>query len=374
MKFTCTRENLTHALDISSTLAGKQTSLPILSNILIEATDSSVVLSSTNLESAVKTTIRARVEEKGSFSVPAKTISDYVRLLGDEQIEISLVGNELNVKCGNSSTKIKGSPSDEYPVIPEVEESHAFTLDAIALKEALSRAVIAVAKNEIRPELSGVYFSFFKDGARGLILAATDSYRLAEVKIDVLQGSDSVNCIVPGRVVNEMVRLLGVGKNIDSETQARLWVSENQIALRYDSFELTARLIDGSYPDYTQIIPTNFKTTTVLPLDIVTKKIKAASLFTTVGVNAVSFDLNASENSVGISSVSTQTGEHSSAIDTEVSGEENSILLNHRYVLDGLQNLQTDGVEFCVNSGDAPCLFKPKEKDNYLYIVMPIRQ
>ena len=153
----------------------------------------------------------------------------------------------------------------------------------------------------------------------------------------------------------------------------RLFVGENQIALRYDNFEMTSRLIEGTYPDYAQIIPTSFKTTASLPVEVLSNKIRAAGIFTTSGVNAVSFDLNAGEHSVGVSSTSTQTGAHDSHIDAEVAGEENSILLNHRYVLDGLQHMESE-VEFKVNSADAPCLFSPKGQNDYLYIVMPIRQ
>jgi DNA polymerase-3 subunit beta len=171
-----------------------------------------------------------------------------------------------------------------------------------------------------------------------------------------------------------MIRLLALAKDEQGENQVRLWVSESQVAIRYDDFELSSRLIDGKYPDYTQIIPNSFKTSAVFSVPAMVNKIKAASLFTTTGVNAVAFDLNSAEGAIAISSTSTQTGEHSSELEAEVKGEENSILLNHRYVLDGLQGLSGEEVEFKMNSGDAPCLFKEKGKDDYLYIVMPIRQ
>jgi DNA polymerase-3 subunit beta len=136
---------------------------------------------------------------------------------------------------------------------------------------------------------------------------------------------------------------------------------------------MTSRLVDGKYPDYSQIIPTEFKTKAAFPSDVMVKKIKAAGLFTATGVNAVSFDLNAKEGNIGVSSTNTQTGEHNSEIDAEINGEENSILLNHRYVLDGLQQLDGE-VVFNVNSAEAPCLLQQKNKSDYLYIVMPIRQ
>lgn len=374
MKFTCTKENLSYTLDLVSGVASKNTNLPILMNILIKASETKVELVSTNLEIGVKVNLRAKVEKVGSFTVPAKTLSDFVHLLPDEQVDMELVENELQITCGTSSTKIKGASAEDFPVMPEIEEEHSYVLEADNLKNSLSQVVVAAAKNEIRPELSGVNFSLFSERYAGLLLAATDSYRLAEKKVPVEQGKDELKVIVPARTVFEMTRLIGLSKVKSGENKVRLWLTENQIALRYDDFEMTSRLIDGKYPDYAQIIPAEFKTSTILPQAQVVNKIKAASLFTTTGVNAVSFDLNKEQNTVGISSTSTQTGEHSSEIDTEVVGEENSILLNHRYVLEGLQHMDTEEVEFKVNSGDAPCLFSPKGKDDYLYIVMPIRQ
>lgn len=374
MKFTCTRENLKQALDIVSSLAGKHAHLPILSNVLIQATEAKVEFVATNLEVATKTLVRAKVETPGSFTVPAKMLSDFVHLLEQETVELSVDGAELILQSGNSHTKIKGTPSDEYPVLPGVDEQHGYVVEAQTLKDGLQKTVVAVARNEIRPELAGIYFRFLSERYDGLLLAATDSYRLAETRVALLQGGDKdVSCIVPARVVFEAIRLLG-GVVVSEEKQVRIFVSENQIALRYGPFEMSARLIQGRYPDYAQIIPAQFKTTAIFPISNLITKIKAASLFTAAGVNAVSFDLNVSEKNIGVSSASTQTGEHSSELEADISGEENSILLNHRYVLDGLQQMTTEQANFCVNSGDAPCLFQPTGNQNYLYIVMPIRQ
>lgn len=374
MKFVCTKENLSYSLDLVSGIAGKHINLPILANILIQTEESTVRLSSTNLEIAIKANLRAKIEKTGSFTVPAKTLTDFVHLLPDEQVEIELVDNELSIKCASSSTKIKGSTADEYPIVPGIEEKHAYTIDVENFKDALSQVVFAAAKNEIRPELSGVYFGLFTERFSGLIVAATDSYRLAERRIMVVQGVDETKCIVPSRTLYELIRLFGLGRNKQNESVVRMWLSENQIAVRYDDFEATSRLIDGKYPDYAQIIPDKFKTTAIFSASAMINKIKAASLFTTIGINAVSFDLNTNQSSIGISSTSTQTGEHSSEIEAELSGEENSTLLNHRYVLDGLQNIETEEIELKMNSADSPCLFKPKGKDDYVYIVMPIRQ
>ena len=374
MKFTCTRENFRQALETVSPLAGKHAHLPILANILIQASEAKVEIISTNLEVAIKTLVRAKVEKTGSFTVPAKMLTDFVHLLEQETVDLEVEGIELIITSGSTHTKIKGMLADEFPVLPEVEEKYGYVVDVGFFKDGLQKTVISVAKNEIRPELSGVFFRFSTERYNGLLLAATDSYRLSETHVPLLQnGEKEISCIVPARVVYETIRLLGI--TVESgEKQVRLFVGDNQIALRYGMFEMSARLIQGRYPDYAQIIPTNFKTTAQFPVDHLINKIKAASLFTVSGINAVSFDLNASENTIGVSSASTQAGEHSSELEAEIVGEENSILLNHRYVLDGLQHIGSGKSEFCVNSGDAPCLFRPIGNENFLYIVMPIRQ
>ena len=375
MKFICTKENLSHTLDLVTGIAAKHSNLPILSNILISVKDSKVELVATNLEVAIKVVLRAKVESDGVFTVPAKTLTDYVHLLSDEQLEVDLIGNELSVKCGSSETKIKGTVAEEFPLVPEIEEKFAYVIDAQEFKNSLSQVVFAAAKNEIRPELSGIYFGFFTERFEGVVIAATDSYRLAERKVILSQGSEQIRVIVPARTVYEIIHILSLSKNVSqAESNIRLWVSENQIAIRYDNFELTSRLVDGKYPDYAQIIPNSFKTDAIFPISVLDKKIKAAGLFTTTGVNAVSFSFDSVVKTIKVSSTSTQTGEHVSDMEADVTGEKNQILLNHRYVLEGLQNMNSETARFRLNSADSPCLVEPKEGGQYLYIVMPIRQ
>jgi DNA polymerase-3 subunit beta len=293
--------------------------------------------------------------------------------LAEEQVEIYLEEANLVIQSGSSSTKIKGMPTEDYPVMPDLDEKHPFVVTAPELRRGLESSMIAAARNEIRPELAGVYFGFNTSRYKGLVLAATDSYRLSEIKLPLTQGDDTIQVIVPLRAVLEIDRVLNSYKNTGGENNVRLWVGENQIALRFEDFEMTSRLVDGKYPDYTVIIPNSFKTTATLPVDAVKNKIKAAGLFTTTGTNAVLFDLKAGNQNLSISSMSSQTGEHTSIVDGVVRGEENSILLNHRYVLDGLQYIQGD-LDFNVNGQDSPCLLKQTGKDDFLYIVMPIRK
>ncbi len=376
MKFSCTKDNLAQALSLVVGLATKNVNLPILSNVLLKADAQKVEISSTNLELAIVANIRAIVDVPGTFTVPGRTLLDFINLMTEEKIDFELKENELAVGCGRSSTKIKGTSAEDFPVIPSMDEGKGFALEARDFKKGLSQVVIATAKSDIRPELSGVFFGFNINEEKKLVLAATDSYRLAEKKLKLEQGhEEAVKIIVPGRTVSEIIHILSSAiSEAGEEKNARLLVGENQIALHYANVQMVSRLVDGQYPDYPQIIPKESKTTAEFSLSTFIKEIKAASLFTTTGVNAINIVVNNDSGLINISSVSTQTGEYKSDVESVITGENNNILLNHRYVLDGLSNMQGQtGVLKMINT-DSPCIFESKEEQDYLYIVMPIRQ
>ncbi|EKD43503.1 MAG: DNA polymerase III, beta subunit, partial [uncultured bacterium] len=342
MKITCTKDNLSKALSIVGGIANKNVNLPILGNVLIKADDQQTEIIATNLELAIVAHVRSKVDEPGSFTVPAKTLSEFVNLLSDDKIEMELKDNELLITCGKSSTKIKGTPADEFPVIPSVSDGSGFLFNAEQLKSGLGQTVSSLAKSEIRPELSGMYFGFNTSYYSGLIIAATDSYRLAEKKIKVQQGEGEFKIIVPGRTAQEIIHILSLADNEDKEQNVRILVGENQIAMHYGNIQLVSRLVEGNYPDYAQIIPKEFKTSAMFDTGKMTKEIKMASLFTTIGVNAISCIINSKEGAVKLASTSSQTGEYSSEIAAEINGDDNSIMLNHRYVLDGLNNIKSE--------------------------------
>ncbi len=374
MKFSCTKENFLQALSLVSSLAGKNVNLPILNNILLKAVAQKVEVVGTNLDLAITVLVRAKVEAPGQFTVPARTLLDFINLLAEEKVDIELQENELLISAGKSFTKIKGTPADEFPVVPTLEDGQGFVIKAEDLKRGLSQVLPAVAKNDIRPELAGVFFSCNIASEREVVLAATDSYRLAEKKIHLLQGTDQLKTVIPGRTAVEMVHVLAALATLGEEENARLLITPNQIALHFNNIQMTSRLIEGAYPDYTQIIPTEFKTTALVNSTDLSKAIKAAGLFTTTGVNAVTLLLSQSDSSVKITSSSTQTGEYSAEVPASVSGEDNTVLLSHRYLLDGLNNITGDKIQLKVIDGDSPCVLFPEEDKSFLYIVMPVRQ
>jgi DNA polymerase-3 subunit beta len=374
MKITCTKDNLAKALAAVGGIAGKSVNLPILSNVLIKADEQKTEIVATNLEVAVVAHIRSKVDQPGSFTVPSRTLSEFVNLLPEEKIEMQLVENELLITCGKSSTKIKGSSAEEFPVIPSIGEGNGFVFNAEELKVSLSQTMSSLAKSEVRPELSGMYFGFNTSYFKGLILAATDSYRLAEKRIKIQQGESEFKVIVPGRTAHEIIRLISLAEGEEKEDNIRILVSENQIALNYGNIQLVSRLVEGNYPDYAQIIPKDFRTTALFDTDKMVKEIKTASLFSTVGVNAIACNVDSKEGVLKLASTSNQTGEYSSEVAAEISGDDNSIMLNYKYVLDGLNNMRSEETYFKMIGADNPCVFSPKNDSSFVYIVMPIRQ
>lgn len=371
MKISCTKENVARALALVSGVTGKNLNLPILNNVLIKA-DQKVEIIATNLELAVVVTVRAIIEEPGSFTVPARTLLDFVNLLPNEKIDFTLKDNELLVTCGKSSTKIKGTSAEDYPIIPSLDQGNGFLVDAADLKQGLSQVLPAVAKNDIRPELAGVYCGFNLESDQKMTLAATDSYRLAEKKVSLKQGDITMQVIIPGRTAQEFSHLLsGSG---EEEKQARILVSENQIMISYGSAQIVSRLVEGSYPDYKQIIPKDFSSTATVDTAALVKEMKASGLFTTSGVNAVSLVLKPDAGMISVSSISTQTGEYSSELQAEINGGGGTLLLNNRYILDGINSFNATETQIKIINADSPCIFTPKDDPSYLYIVMPIRQ
>ncbi len=374
MKFISLQENLKKGLNITGHATSKNINLPILNNILIKAYQGDIELISTNLEIGVNYKIRGKVEEEGDFTVDSKLITEYVNLLNSgEKVLIDQKDNELSIECGNYKTKMKGELAKDFPLIPTIPEENPFIFPINDFKKALNNIVFAVSTSENRLELTGVLFSFFD---KRLDLAATDSYRLAEktLKIDGAGESDEdsdkeIKVIVPSKTVQELLRILN---NFDNDGgEIKIYLSENQILFTFDSVSLISRLINGHYPDYKQIIPSTSKTKSLIKKSELIRAVKAAALFSKTGVNDIF--LQFSSGKVVVSAFSGASGESLIKLEAKTEGEDNEITINHRYLLDGLNNIDGDFVRIIVLNDNSPCLIKAEKDDDYLYIVMPIK-
>lgn len=377
MKFSCTKENLFQGLATTAHISGKNVNLPILNNVHVCVDKRGIRLTTTNLEVAVVCTIRGKVDEEGEYTVPSKLLFDYVNLLPNERIDLERNGEQLSVHCEKNQTTINGLSATEFPLVPPVVGDSVYEMDAQEFRQALAQVLFSVASSEARVELSGISMVFNGDAGKGsLVLAATDSYRLAErvTALDTSSQNEPVSVIVPARTLGEVSRILGVLRDdLDAEQKLQLRLSDTQIVFKNGPVELTSRTIDGSYPDYRQIIPTTFATEANFRREDLIKAVKTASLFSKTGLFDVTLSVDA-ENGITVKSSDTVRGQNTARAEAVVTGQPNTITVNYRYLLDGLNAMVGDDAVLGVNDAMSPCLVRPKDSKSYLYLVMPIKQ
>ena len=285
MRFSCTQENFHSALGLIGHIAARQGSLPILSNVLLRAEEKSITLTATNLELAMTFRVRGKVEEDGAMTVNAKLTTDVVGLLPKDRVDVQTSGSEIEIKCRGSSTKVRGMDAAEFPLIPEVKRGGEVLVEVTALRNALGRVSFAAASGESRPELSGVLFRL--DGTTA-VLAATDSYRLAQHTLPLRANAapKGTTIIVPNRTVQELLRALGQPED-DAPNEVTIIPTQNQLFVSLGNLGVTSRLIDGTYPDYTQILPRSWATRVCVSRAELQATTRAASLFARTGVNDI---------------------------------------------------------------------------------------
>ncbi len=365
MKLSCTQENLATALSLVAPVATKGGTLPILSNILLTSQEGVLKISATNLEIGITALVRGKVAEEGSFTVSGRLFSDYVNLLSSEKVSLSVQGEYLHISAGSQQTKINGQTAEEFPVIPIIDKGDQYTLDARAFRDAASQVLFAVSPNDARPEISGIFMCF---EGKQVTLVGTDSYRLAERKLELSsEAKEKRTTIVPLRTAQELIRALG-----QAEGDLNIILSENQILFSVDDLELISRVISGTFPDYHQIIPTQTSTKVTLDKEPLIRAIKSASLFCRQGLNHVNFQF--SSDKILISASASQVGENTVEVPAKIEGRDVDIVFDYRYVLDGLSAISGSEVEIALESNANPGVFMPNGRDNYLYLVMPIKQ
>lgn len=367
MKFTCTQENLAHGLAAVSRVASKSAVLAILNNVLLIAEDGRVQLQTTNLELAITITIRAKVDVPGRYTVPSKLLTDFISLLGNERVTLEVVTGGLHVASGHTQTTIKGTPAEDFPVLPTHDAAVESTIPANILRRALEETVFAAANDESRPEISGLCLTLDK---KSLILAATDSYRLAESRCSALsEAKEERRVIIPSRTAQESLRLIP-----DDESTVRIFLGDDQVRILLQDIEILSRVIEGQYPDYQQIIPTAWTTKVVVNQEQLLSNIRAASLFCKSGINDLLVTVSAEKKEITISAANAQLGEHTASVDAEIEGDDIAVIFNFRYLIDGIVSLGGDSSIIELQDPNTAAIIRNPKKTNTLYLLMPIRQ
>ena len=376
MKLICTQENLNKALNIVGKIINKNTTLPILNNILLKTEKGRLKLSSTNLELGINYWVGGKIEEEGEITVPTKLFANFISNLPNSNVEIKLKGDVLNIKCDKYKTNIKGLNAKEYPLIPKIEAEPVFKINSSDFKQALIQVLPAISNSESRIEITGVFLDLSKLDKNKITLVTTDSYRLAEktlilkeenVNKEALSLAGNISSvIIPKNAIQELIR------DLDDESLLEVVISENQILFKFNNANMISRLLEGKYPDYKQIIPNKFETEAVVNINEIANAIRVAGLFVSAS-NNIRLKTYPNSNILEVSSETSEIGSNNTKVAAEIKGKDLEVMYNHRYLSDGFGGIDGEKVVLKINSEKLPTVLTSATDKSLLCIIMPVR-
>lgn len=362
MKINCTKENLLKAISQVQGAVSPKTTLPILSNVLLEAKAKALTLTTTDLDIGIQYTVPVEVIEPGATTMPARRLFGIIRELPGVDINISIDSNHIAViTCGSSYFKIVGLSKDEFPKLPEFPETKALELPQALLKEMISKTSYAISHDESRHVLNGLYL-FLKSNKA--IMVATDGRRLALVEkhMDLPKGSE-MDTIIPAKTVSELMKLLLDEGSVD------IVLAKNQIAFKIPNCMLVSRLIEGRFPNYKQVIPEVLENKITISREELLSAVKRSALVTSDRSNSIK--LNFISNQLIITANTPDVGESRESLGIVYKGKDIDIAFNPSFIMDVLKNLDTDEVLFEVTDGTNPGIIRTGSE--FLYVIMPMR-
>ena len=378
MKITCLQENLSRGLAVVGRAVANRATLPVIHNVLLNVDQSMLKLSATNLEIAMTTWVGAKIEEEGSITVPARLLSEFVNSLPNDPINLQLDEGSglLEISSGSSKAHINITDASEFPPIPTVDDGIAAEVDPFVLRSAITRVAFAAATEESRPVLTGVELKL--DGSK-FTMAAADGFRLAVHHGALLKPvPEEMSVIIPARTMNELNRLIS---DREEPVEILMTPAKGQVMFRIrggDTVEIVSQLLQGTFPNYEQLIPQSYTTRAVMDLPTVLRAARTASIFARDGSNIIRMHLMPAEADteppkVEISARSEEVGDNEDTVDLdEIEGEEGKIAFNSRYLLDVLCVLERGKIALETTTSSSPGVFKPTDSDDYIHVVMPM--
>ncbi|MBU0511893.1 MAG: DNA polymerase III subunit beta [Chloroflexi bacterium] len=375
MKISVLQENLAHGLSIVSRAVSPRSTLPVLGNILMATDDGRLRLSATNLELGITCWIGAKIETEGSTTVPARTFTDLVGTLPPDHVNMDLVvrTQTMNVRCGASNTDLKCIDAQEFPPMPVYDLDDGIQINVADIKEMIQQVVLAASTDEARPILTGVLLTV--EGSQ-ITLAAADGFRLS-VRTAALASpaSQPISAVIPARALSELSRIAGSGDGKDVVTMT-MPPRSGRVIFRTKDVELASQLIEGTFPDYQQIIPVSYQTRTVLSTASFLKASKQAEIFAREGslIARVSITPGGElqPGTVEISGQSDETGSNQTVVDASIEGPPILIAFNVRFLREVLDVIKTPNVALETTVDTSPGVIRPVGDQSFLHVIMPM--
>jgi len=366
MKIECIKEQLEEALNKASRVAKRNITLPVLEGFYLDATKKNLSIKATNLDLGISIALPARIIEPGAVVVPANTLRALVTSLPREKnITMRVNKQVLELKTLRVSASIKTLPPEDFPIIPEIGGGEDFSMPIKDFVLGVRSVVYASALGSIKPEISSVSIA----NERGfLVFAATDSFRLAEKRVKTKNSPPFKQILIPQKNAQEIIKIFDNG-----EEDITVSIEEHQIALRSQNIYLTSRVVEGTFPDYKQIIPKETTTkATLLKQDLI-NSLKTSLIFSNA-FGQLTLRLSLKEKSFEIDSTNTEVGESLARVDAVLEGEDISININHRYFTEGFQAISVDSVSLSFSGQASPIIIQGVGDPNFLYLMMPMNQ
>lgn len=362
MKLTIEKPALLDALQKVQSIVGQRSTLPILSNVLLKAEGDTISLTTTDMEVCVKTSVQADIGEPGGTTLPARRFFSICRELPPGQVEIEVDDRDVaTIRSGPSFFKLVGLPEDDFPPLPELDEKIVYSVDQVVFREMLQKVIYASSTDETRYILNGALMSF-KD--EKLTVVATDGRRLAMVEQEIEFSEDAqTDLVVPSKTINELIKTLG------DEGTLRIRVSATQVAFDFDQIFVVSKLIEGTYPNFQQVIPAQCEERIAIDRETMLQAIRRVALLT--DDQTASVKLNFGSNKLELVTNNTEIGEARETIPVKYDGKELSIAFNPGFLMAPLRHLDSDEIFFELSDELSPGIIKTNVP--FLYVLMPIR-
>ncbi len=366
MKFTITRERLHEGLSAVAPSVPAKTTLPVLSNILVEATRDGLRLSGTDLDIAVSTVVPADVDAEGAITLPAKKLVEIVRELPSAAVRVTSSGEQrLNLECGRSKFKLLGIAKEEFPNFPAVKFDRAWSVTSADLLKLINHVSFAASTEESRPILNGVLWELRADRMR---MVATNGHRLARMDVAVSGGKESADLIVPPKALEQIRRLFGSADMIE------IAKSENHLGFRSGDTRVFTRLIEGPYPNYEQVIPRENDKAATIDKDALASALRRVGVVASDQTHRVRLAFSSGVLRFAVSTP--DLGEAQDEIAVTYEGDTLEIGFNANYLLEILKYMPTDEVRVTFKAPERAATVEPAGWDDpasYMCLVMPLR-
>lgn len=366
MKIECVLDKLKLFLPVIERITGKNLTLNILSSVLLIANGKTLKLRSTNLDIGIEVEIPVKIYKEGIVAVRGSVLNDlFLNIQDENSVLLEVISDNITITTPNNIATVKCSPHTDFPTIPLISGDFQFLLDCRKFINGVKAVAYSSSLSDIKPEISSVYIYPHEDE---LVFVATDSFRLAEKKIKVKNIPDFHGVLIPYKNIIEIIRVIEL-----SDSDIKICFNKNQISFSYDGVYLTSRLIDGTFPDYKQIIPKEIVSETILLKQDLVNALKVNNIFLDK-FNQVTLALSPKRKKFSISTKSGEVGEVKTTLSATMKGEDVESHLNYRYLFDVFQSISSDSVSLSFSGNTKPVVVKGVPDQSFMYLVMPLNR